>query len=442
MTAATIRETVNEPLNINEQVANFCRARHLDESLPGEFVRDPISGRVLQPVVLEVNLSRKDLVAIVQRLRSGPVGGHEATIRNNAEAWLDDTLADLARWFGMTRSKTFCEGIVRRGEEIIRRLEGIQVAQSKRLGEIERSLAQPIREARERRKGFGFFDRIFRIFQAAISISESISLFNEREVLVRDAEALKCAITAITEVISEAHYAIQRQEVLRKAAVEGKEALLRPGYDTAGIVPFTPQHYRVALDRFDPPDDAVSAVLAKVLREKPQDEQAVRDLVTRFAKEEAKRLLPLDIVRAIEQEAAISEAVDEDPLVIVGEHLLNVMQSQPLHPKLTGREFAQTFCYTPDGQPLFDADGLQTRLAPTPWQFGFVQFVSGLSLEQTCSESAIKALERDLRERNVYIFEDLIEQENVERSPSEESAPLAIADAAFEHQTSGNHSNT
>ncbi|MBC7256213.1 MAG: hypothetical protein H5T66_08950, partial [Chloroflexi bacterium] len=215
MKAAMIRETVNDPLDINEQVANFCRRHHLDENLPNEFVRDPVSGRVLNPLVLEVDLTGKNLVAIIQRLRSGPVGGHESTIRNNAEAWLDDTLADLARGLSMARSITaFCEGIVRRGEEIIRRFEGDREAKLKRIGEIEKSLAQPIREAHERKKFFALLDGLF---QAAISISEGISLFNEREVLMRDVEALKCAITAVTDLISEAQYAIQGQKVLKKA---------------------------------------------------------------------------------------------------------------------------------------------------------------------------------------------------------------------------------
>lgn len=436
------KRSTSDDLTVS-QIDMFCAKHHLDATLTDELALDDM-GRRLVPEQINPDAGRNQemLAALALRLRARPVGQHEPKIRRNAEQWLTEATADLTRRLATPGFDVpgFSRGLAQRCDQLTATFKSTRDDKAKRREEIEKLLARAFAPRDDR----GWLAGLLDIFiQAGLSLVQGIQLWNEREENVFQTQTLDQAIWGISELATEAQYAVTGLSVVMTAARDGLAQLALPGDASGSVALYQPEDYRVSLGEMPLPDGVANAVLAELMQAKPSDPEDARKIITQAAAKRAADLLPGNIVAAIEAEAGPGQLrPGDDPILLVGDKLLRNLFAQPLHLGSGVHETRITFCQAPSGQPILEGDGVQTVESDDPWKFAFVQWVSGFEFLETCSEKSHLALEEELRKHNVFVLPELFKRS----TPSEQQVTAvghpSVAKPAAVTEQSGNHSDS
>jgi hypothetical protein len=416
-------------------VGELLNAIGLTARLPERLTQDA-AGRSFEPVQLSPSPEVVQQVTLLLRRES--IGGAEPLIRDTGRQLREQALGQLNRALAGTSASTrsflhdlLVETRVRmqllttpaqqieqtyaRTQE---RLQHWQDQAGQRSGSLGADLWRWLVGGHER-----------------LSLPEVIALWNQREsqAVQRAATAEALAIVGwfldtIQNLLTNLDELLAQARRLHAAAEADVQRLRRPAPSYA---PWTAQlDTRVIAEALLGPL-MFDGLLAELLRRMTEagGATALAGQIQELAHREAERhLTALSITDLIELEArAAGIDPDGDPLVLVGQALLDALGRPIWQVTRNARPRIETLQVTPDGAPIYSMDGLgSAAYGAGAERLGFVAVQLGVAKDELALvRDGDEAFQHTLAQRNLYVLDDLAQGwENAH--PATEPAPASM----------------
>lgn len=399
----------------------FCRAAGLIGALPERLLIDA-GGRPFEPVKLTITAEPAALAEQAGLLmRELPIGGWERLVQSNSDQVVEASLARLRRRLGAGGRGVPARGYLSAVQQQLRKVSDELAREREQVEQDYAGGNTTLRAWQERtRKQPGLLQHIgaFLLGSAGtLALPQAIALFNEREQLTMRRGAVSAAAGVVDRCGDEVGALLDGLDALREEA----SLLAAQAQHTLTALARPAAYYSPWTWRCD-----VSTVAGQLAAQASADELALGlfdrlaasgaveqlgALVRELVREEAARLLaPLELAQLIEAEAAAMPVEAEEPLVLVGKGLLNLLSRQPTwRLTRTAQLQSETLQLTAGGEPLFELDGLGAAAYGMACdRFGFVQVELGAALDDLALFHEGRALlEGVLAHRNCYALEEL-----------------------------------
>jgi hypothetical protein len=425
------------PVQHASPMREFLNAVALDEAWPERLIQDP-SGHAFEPVQLMMAQEHRSLPErVAQLLRPEPVGGADplihaniARVQERARMRLHQRLTAAAE---TTQTRPFLEELHAeiRGvrEQLETRSQAVDQAYT-RVQETLRAWQQRMSQQSSR----GLLRELAGWFlgeSGQLSLPQAMTLWNEREHLALNRAAHKAAVSIVSQFLEDITYLLEHLETLstqaQRLSVAAEQHIDALARRTEMYAPSTLRVDIVTVSDLLAQQihaDGLVVELLSRLATHGADDLAVA--VQELARQEAdRRLATLNIVRLMEVEASTVLQDGEDPLLLVGQALLETLNRRHTWQLIsTAHPRVETLQVTPDGQPLYSLEGLSTAAyGESGHCLGFVQVQMDVAMnELRCLRDGADAFQTALQQRNFYVLEELA-QAWEERAISNDIAP-------------------
>ncbi|HWQ13970.1 MAG TPA: hypothetical protein VNL77_14315 [Roseiflexaceae bacterium] len=408
----------------------------LTTTLPERLIQDA-TGRAYEP--LQIDQAGDLLSQLTLLLRREPVGGGEPLLRENARQvgelmapQLNHALAGLT---GAVRA--FLHDLLREARARRDQIEASFALEDERYRTVHDRLRRWQERAGQRSGSLGG-DLLRWLLGGpeALSLPEAAALWNEREYLALRRGALMAALDCFTTALDLLGGLLQNLDATIARGRQAAAALQRELHDLRQ----PPAVYAPWTLRIDAPLAAArlaaasddEALVTALLRRLAAGETAV-DLeahLRALAAGEARRLLGASAISdLIALEAADAGPDADDPLVLIGQGLLEALQHPTWQLVRAARPLVETIQVTPDGAPVYALEGLTTAAyGGDAARLGFVQVQLGIAMDELLflrdGDDAFQAM---LRQRNLYVLDELAAWHDEPSSvPADDGAPSRL----------------
>jgi hypothetical protein len=253
-------------------------------------------------------------------------------------------------------------------------------------------------------------------------LPQAVGLWNTREQTALTRTAHHAAVRAVGLVLEDVTRLLETLERTRIRVAHIHQAAVQqvPKVQAAAEALAVPWTWRVAsatvaevLARPDVPDHLLAAVLQAASAD---EATTLPEHLHTLARQEARqRVQDMDILRLIELEASSNPLEGIDPVVAVGQALIERMaQSSPWQLVPQARPRLETLQVTPGGAPVYSLEGLHTAAyGERQDRLAFVQVQMDVALRELRvmeeQEEACHALQQ---RRNGYVLEELAGGQN------------------------------
>lgn len=381
----------------------------LTSALPEALIQDA-AGHTFEPVQLSADRELAEQFAML--IRPEPVGGAEQLIYENRQRIATLAIQRLRRAIATagTAPRTLVGDTLLAGRELAERLEAARVQADETYGHVQERLHTWQGRLREpgRRLG-GTLWRWLVGGDEALSLPEAVALWNRREYLALQRSALQAACTIVAQATDLLGETLAQLDA-RLAEVRSARASLQREYEqlhrpAAVYGPWTLLlHGQAACAALAARADAGELVADLLGRLAAPGSASLADAVRELARAAAERTLaPLGLVELLELEAG------DDPLVPVGQALLDSVQQPTWQLKRGARPRIETIQLTPDGSPLYSLEGLgSAAYGAGQLCLGFVQVQLGVARDDLALiRDDDEAFAAALRQRNLFALDDL-----------------------------------
>lgn len=273
------------------------------------------------------------------------------------------------------------------------------------------------------------------------SLPQAISLWNDRERLALKRAATRAAQFIVSQILSEVTTDLHQHQSRITVVQHGLSTVTQRLAELAHAPArgYTPWTWRIhagavaeALARPAIPEQALTDLLTTDLSDPPGDLLIQVQLLAR--QEANRRQTGLDIIAFIEQEAHLSPLADTDPVLLVGQALLdNLIRRQAWRLSPAAQPRIATLQLTATGEPIYALDGLHTATSGLGAdRLGMLQIQLEVALEEVLDWSGDDAaFQIVLQQRNLYVLETLARQHAPVPPPMESlhTAPEVVAEA-------------
>jgi hypothetical protein len=413
MLAFTKRSVEHDDLSV-QRAAELLDALGMTTALPEMLTQDAL-GRQFEPEQINV---QGDLVGqFTLLLRPDPLGGAEPQIYENGrriEALADQqfhrALANMAESPRSLLHELLTEARTRKEY-----LEAAYTQATDRYARLQARLHKWQQRTEQRTSGTGTIWRWLLGGGDQLSVVDAAMLWNERELLALQRSALQAAI-AIAARLVELIAQLLAQLDTRLGQARQARAQLAHEHAQRAQAPalYAPWTYRVlpqavvgALTTRVDLDGLLADVLQQLATPSDLDLSALVRARARQAADQA--LAALEIADLIALDAGMDGPPDCDPLVPIGQKLLERTQRAAWQLARGARPRVETLQVTADGAPLFSLDGLQSAASGgDSWRMGFVAVQLAVAREDLALwRDADELFQATLRQRNVYVIDDL-----------------------------------
>lgn len=436
MTPSPLRASAATP--VADAAQELVQQMELSPDLPERLLLNR-NGQPVTPVSLGAEQELRSLPEQMALLsRPEPVGGWVAVLHANR-----NRLLEQARQRVQERQAALQDQAPAFLQALATATRTVQTLLEQQASEVEHAYTQTqelLARWQERRNTSGTLRGVVTWVlggEGHLSLPQAIGLWNERERLALKRAAVRAALFVVTQVLSDVTRAVQQHQGSYGQLQQALETVTRR-INTLARAPergYTPWTWRVrpaavaeVLARDPLPDQAIS-VLLTVASDNPADDLLLR--VQALAQQEAAaRLAGLDIIALLEQEAYRRPLADTDPVVLVGQALLDDLTRRPpwhLHPMAHPR--VETLQITPTGEPVYRLEGLHTAAYPTRTdRLGMLQLTLDVALEEVQGWQGHEAtFQATLQQRNLYVLETLARRHAPPTPPAPADDPPAPA---------------
>jgi hypothetical protein len=388
--------------------------------LPERLCQDA-QGRTFEPVQLNLG---EDLVAQVSLLlRREPVGGAEPQIAENQDRMQTQALQQAHRFLaGGTGSP---RSVVQEILHDTRTRKATLEAQQQRVEQDYLTVQErlhPWQERMGKRSGSLTSDLWRWLVGGAgqLSLPEAGTLWNEREYLALRRATVTAALAVYDRVLQDLEDLARHLDDLLTQARRRQHTLRQQTADlTDSDAVFAPWTVRIApqvvstalLERVDL--DGLVQDLLQQLNTDPGDTAFTTHVHALACQAAARQMDVLSMPDMIDLDAQASgDALDDDPVLLVGHALLAALQ-QPTWQLVRGaRPRNDMVQVTPDGTPAYRMDGLHSAAYGGHLdRLGFVQVQLGVALDDLALlGDTDESFQAALQQRNLYVLDDLAQQ--------------------------------
>lgn len=438
----------------------FFESTDLTANLPILLLTKP-NGQLIQEIQIGVpsGTNTSNMVQQIDLLqRADPVGGWEGMLNENKEAIFDRTLRALEKRVaepGRDESfKLLLTEIVDAAEKLKREFEQERQKIEARYERVQTPLR---RWQEEYGREPDLLNRALALVQVMLgghlSLSEVVPLWNKRETLAKARDAYRAAIELMARIIATVEEYTRNLETV---VLTARQRLQELQSETRSLVnelektrwwTIQTDYARIAEALTQGEDVVLLAEILSALRE--QGSEKLLEVVATLAHREVDReLAPLDLVQLMERESAqiklADGLADVDPLILVGENLLDQVRHQyptwQLVPQARPRVFVLQI--TPNGENIFDHPGLETaRYGDRLDRLGFLQaqFETALDEIQVVHDGA-DAFKQARLKREYFILEQVVKEwtDDHTAKPLKPVLPAAI-NRSDGHEQLSNH---
>jgi len=401
----------------------FCTAVGLDDGLGSQLLREP-GGQPFAPATLDLTGDPAALPELMGLLgRAEPVGGAEPLVRANQrrlrEAYDQRLYQRLTAHGHAVPLRPFLADL----QAELRRLRD-QVGRQQHIAEESFEQAHTSLRAwqdasREPQGLFGGLTSWVLGGPGRMALPQAVGLWNEREHLAAQRLGWSAATTLLSQLPDELGTLLDNQQAAahttRAQAGQARQHLaeLARANDSYGPWSWHSDLRVMAVQLGQRADrERLAGQLVGLLAEIGGVER-IGVVAGELARAEASRLLNgLDFADLIEAEAeAVAELLDgADPLVLVGQQLITLVDRRPGWRLVRGaRPRGEIVQITADGRPLFRLDGLQTAAYAAPLdRLGFLQVELEVSVDELwLMREGEAAFDAAMTQRNFYVLDDL-----------------------------------
>lgn len=387
----------------------------LDAGLPEALLQDA-ADRVFEPFQLSTDHDLAEQLALL--LRSEPLGGAEMLVAENAQradAQADQQLRQvLTTMRDVPRS--FFQGLIDLARNRREPLAAQLAQQSEQLQRVQERLHAWQSRQSEPEQGFG--GALLRWIiggEDRLSLPDAIALWNQREHLAARRVALHAATQRFARLIETLSLLLAQMDTRLGEARDARAAALRAAEQArqpaTTYSPWTlhlaPAMIADALIAQADPALLVADLLARLTAEEGASlSEQVQALAAEAADAALARLTIADLAAL---EAGAYAAGAADPLLPIGQALLDLAQQPSWQLARNARPRSETLQITPDGRPIYQLEGLgSAAYGGNTLCLGFVQVQLGVA------KADLAALRDDddgfratLRQRNLFVLEEL-----------------------------------
>lgn len=412
------------PASTAAPAQEFLHAVELDEALPDRLLQNP-DGRPFEPVQIgpaPENGSLPEQFGYLMRVE--PVGGAEPLIQTTRQQRYERAQAHLYQRLATTATHTGPRSFLTAVQHEVRAL---RERLADRLQETTQAYAQTQatlrawQERMHRQSSGGMLRSLFGWVLGeggTLPLPQAIALWNEREQLYLNRMALTAAVAIISQTLEDVTFFLDHHSTLAAEAQRLRDAARQRVDDAVRHpTPYEPLTLRIDV-----------ATAAARLAEQVNDSQLIADVLHRLSTSDdapdqlacavrdlaahaADQLLEgHDIVHLLELETRAALPNGADPLVVIGQGLLEELLRRPTWQLLpTAQPRLETLHITPGGQPLFRLEGLSTADYGEPGDgLGFLQVQLEVALHDLrLMHDGEEAFQEALRQRNFTVLEEL-----------------------------------
>ncbi|MBK9709814.1 MAG: hypothetical protein IPO81_00545 [Kouleothrix sp.] len=396
------------------QAEEHLNAIGITTTLAETLIQDA-TGRSFEPIQLSLDGDLMEQLTLL--IRPEPLGGAEQQIlenRQRIEAQVDQGLRRAAASAGQT-PRTFLHS-----------LRAAARARHTRLGHefAEQDAAYARAQARlhkwqERagRPAGGIGSTLWRWVVGGddqLALPEAAALWNQREYIALRRAALLGALAIVAHAADTLGEMLghldERLAEARQARAALAADLARLGSSPAIYAPWTlPLQPQAVVDALLQQSD-LDGLVAELLLRLAGPGAALAEQVRGLARQAAEQTItPLDLIDLVELEAAAAGLAAEDPIVPVGQALLDQVQRPTWQIARGARPRVETIQITSDGKPVYSLEGLgSAAYGAGELCIGFLQLQLGVAKEDLALlRDGDEAFQAALRLRNLYVLEDL-----------------------------------
>ncbi|NJN66286.1 MAG: hypothetical protein HC884_06025 [Chloroflexaceae bacterium] len=404
-------------------VREVVQASGLTTSLPDLLVQDT-TGRAFEPVQLGTD---QDIERIPEQfallMRREPVGGASALIRANQQRILTQALDHVRQRLAASSETASTSAFLQEMQQVLRQVKG-EMDQASQEREQEYARTQETlsgwQERMHHRSSGGVVRGLIGWLVGAgghLSLPQAINLWNEREHLALKRAASQAGRAIVGQVLVEVTHRYEhldsmtaRLERLIQQALQ-RVAVLSASPST-GYAPWTWQVNRgivaEVLAQHPIPEQVIASLVKSDLT---SDEDALLTQIQALARQEAaQRLEGLSITHLIELEASVNPLEGTDPVIAVGQALLELVSRTPSWQVLPSvRPRTELLQVTPQGHPIYALDHLSTAsYGERQDRLGFVQVQMEVALmDLRIIHEHEEPFREALRQRNFYVLDEL-----------------------------------
>ncbi len=392
----------------------------LTADLPERLCQDA-QGRTFEPV--QLNLGDDLVTQVSLLLRREPVGGAEPQIAENQHRLQTQALQQAHRFLaGGTGSP---RSVVQEILHETRTRKATLEAQQQRVEQDYLTVQERLHPWQERmgtRSGSLTADLWRWLVGGAgqLSLPEAGTLWNEREYLALRRATVTAALTVYDRVLADLEDLAQHLDDLLTQARRLQHTLRQQMADLSdSSAVFAPWTVRIAppvvsaalLEGVDL--DGLVQDLLQRLNTDPGDTTLTSHVQSLARQAAARQMEALSMPDMIDLEARASgDALEDDPVLLVGHALLAALQQPTWHLVRGARPRSDILQVTPDGTPAYSMDGLHSAAYGGDLdRLGFVQVQLGVALDDLALlRDTDEAFQAALQQRNLYVLDALAQQ--------------------------------
>jgi len=400
------------------------QANGLTASLSDLLIQDT-TGRAFEPVQLGTD---QDIERIPEQFalltRREPVGGASALIRANQQRLLAQVLDHLRQWLAAASETALASTFLQEMQQILRRLKEEMDQTTHELEEeyarTQETLGVWQERMHHRSSSGGIVRGLIGWLVGAgghLSLPQAINLWNEREHLALKRAASQAARAVISQVLVEVTHLYEHLDSmtsrLDRLIQHAQQQVVKLSSSPSSV--YAPWTWQVN-----------SVIVAEVLAQQPIPEQVIADLLksdttddedallmqmhTLAQQDAARRLDGLSIMHLIELEASVTPLEGTDPVIAVGQALLELVSRTPSWLVLPSiRPRTELLQVTPQGHPVYALDHLSTAsYGERQDRLGFVQVQMEVALvDLRIIHDHEDVFQEASRQRNFYVLDEL-----------------------------------
>jgi len=396
-----------------QRAAELLDAMGMTMALPEMLTQDAL-GRQFEPEQMNI---QGDLVGQFTLLRIDPLGGAEPQIYENrrriealAGQQFHHALANMADSPRSLLHTLLAEARTRKDS-----LDAAYAQANDMYTRLQARLHTWQRRTEQRTSGTATIWRWLLGGGDQLSVVEAAMLWNERELLALQRAALQSAVGIAVRLVELIAQLLAQLDTRLNQARQARAQLARVRTQLAQAPAlYAPWTYRVlpqAVVGALKSRVALDGLLADVLRQlaEPGELDLIALVGTRARQATDQALASVEIADLIELDAGAEGAPDSDPLVPIGQTLLEYTQRAAWQLVRGARSRVETLQVTADGTPLFSLDGLQSAASGgDSWWMGFVAVQLAVAHEDLALwRDGDAVFQATLRQRNLYVIDDL-----------------------------------